>query len=74
MFVDTHAHLFYENFKDDIDDVINRAKENGVDYILVPSTDLKTAEETLKLCDKFDFIYAAVGIHPHDTKDWDDSI
>lgn len=74
MFVDTHAHLFYENFKDDIDVVINRAKENGVDYILVPSTDLKTAEETLKLCDKFDFIYAAVGIHPHDTKDWDDSI
>lgn len=74
MFVDTHAHLFYENFKDDIDDVINRAKENGVDYILVPSTDLKTAEETLKLCNRFDFIYAAVGIHPHDTKDWDDSI
>lgn len=74
MFVDTHAHLFYENFKDDIDVVINRAKENGVDYILVPSTDLKTAEETLKLCDQFDFIYAAVGIHPHDTKDWDDSI
>lgn len=74
MFVDTHAHLFYENFKDDIDDVIGRAKENGVDYILVPSTDLKTAKETLQLCDKYNFIYAAVGIHPHDTKDWDDSL
>lgn len=74
MFVDTHAHLFYENFKDDIDDVISRAKENGVDYILVPATDLKTAEETLQLCDKYDFIYAAVGIHPHDTKVWDDSL
>lgn len=74
MFVDTHAHLFYENFKDDLDEVILRAKENGVDYILVPATDLKTAEETLKLCDKYDFIYAAVGIHPHDTKNWDDSL
>lgn len=74
MFVDTHAHLFYENFKDDLDDVIKRAKENGVDYILVPATDIKTAEETLKLCDNYDFIYAAVGIHPHDTKDWDDSL
>ncbi|AFH48845.1 TatD DNase family protein [Ignavibacterium album JCM 16511] len=74
MFVDTHAHLFYENFKDDFDDVITRAKENGVDFILVPSTDIKTAEETLKLSDKYDFIYAAVGIHPHDTKDWDDSL
>ncbi|MGQ9642893.1 MAG: TatD family hydrolase [Ignavibacterium sp.] len=74
MFVDTHAHLFYENFNDDLDEVISRAKENGVDYILVPATDLKTAEETLKLCDKYDFIYAAVGIHPHDTKNWDDSL
>ncbi|MGQ9798766.1 MAG: TatD family hydrolase [Ignavibacterium sp.] len=74
MFVDTHAHLFYENFKDDLDEVFSRAKENGVDYILVPATDLKTAEETLKLCDKYDFIYAAVGIHPHDTKNWDDSL
>uniref|UniRef100_A0A832DIN1 YchF/TatD family DNA exonuclease n=1 Tax=Ignavibacterium album TaxID=591197 RepID=A0A832DIN1_9BACT len=74
MFVDTHAHLFYENFKDDLDEVILRAKENGVDYILVPATDLKTAEETLKLCDKYDFIYTAVGIHPHDTKNWDDSL
>lgn len=74
MFVDTHAHLFYENFKDDLDEVIFRAKENGVDYILVPATDLKTAEETLQLCDKYDFIYAAVGIHPHDTKNWDDSL
>lgn len=74
MFVDTHSHLFYENFKDDIDDVIGRAKKNGVDYILVPSTDLKTAKETLQLCDKYNFIYAAVGIHPHDTKDWDDSL
>lgn len=73
MFVDTHAHLFYENFKDDIDDVIKRAKESGVDYILVPATDIATAEETLRLCDKYDFIYASVGIHPHDTKDWNDS-
>lgn len=74
MFVDTHAHLFYENFKDDLDEVIFRAKENGVDYILVPATDLKTAEETIQLCDKYDFIYAAVGIHPHDTKNWDESL
>ncbi|MFN3871553.1 MAG: TatD family hydrolase [Ignavibacterium sp.] len=74
MFVDTHAHLFYENFKDDIDDVINRAKENSVDYILVPATDIKTAEEALRMCDKYDFTYAAVGIHPHETKDWNDSL
>jgi len=74
MFVDTHAHLFYDNFNDDIENVITRAKENQVDYILIPSTDLNSAEKTLKLCDKFEMLYAAVGVHPHDTKDWNETI
>ncbi len=74
MFVDTHAHLFFENFKDDIDEVINRANQDGVDYIIVPSTDIKTAKEAIKLSEKYDQIYLTVGIHPHDTKDWDDSL
>ncbi len=74
MFVDTHAHLFFENFKDDIDEVINRAAQNGVDYIIVPATDIKTAKEAITLSEKYEQIYTAVGVHPHDTKDWDDSL
>jgi TatD DNase family protein len=74
MFIDTHAHLFFENFKDDIDEVINRALESGVDYIVVPATDLKTAREAISLSEKYKQVYATVGIHPHDTKDWDESL
>lgn len=74
MFIDTHAHLFFENFKDDLDEVINRAKENNVDYIIVPATDLATAREAISLSEKYENIYATVGIHPHDTKDWNDSL
>ncbi|MEO8231662.1 MAG: TatD family hydrolase [Ignavibacteriota bacterium] len=74
MFIDTHAHLFFENFNDDIDEVINRAKENGVDYIIVPATDLATAKEAISLSEKYEQVYATVGIHPHDTKDWNDSL
>ena len=73
MFIDTHAHLFFENYKDDIDDVINRAKENGVDCIIVPATDIKTAKEAIALAEKYQQIYVTVGIHPHDTKDWNES-
>lgn len=72
MFVDTHAHLFFENFKEDIDEVIERAKQNDVDYIIVPSTDLKTAREAIALSEKYSNIYLTVGIHPHDTKDWNE--
>lgn len=74
MFIDTHAHLFFENYKDDIDVVLNRAKENGIDYIIVPATDIKTAKEAIALAEKYEHIYATVGIHPHDTKDWNESL
>ncbi len=74
MFIDTHAHLFYPNFKDDADEVIKRAKESGIDYIIVPSTDLENAVTAIELSERYDFIYAAVGIHPHDTANWSDSL
>ena len=81
MLIDTHAHLFYPNFSQrdgfpvgELDEVISRAKQNGVDYILVPATDLKTAEQVIKLTEKYEMVYGAVGVHPHDTKDWDSSL
>ncbi len=74
MYIDSHAHLFYPNFNGDLDEVINRAKANGVDYILVPGTNLATSAEAVQLAEKYDFIYAAVGVHPQDTKEWDDSL
>jgi TatD DNase family protein len=60
MFIDTHAHLFYPNFIDDLDEVIEKAKSSGIDYILVPATDIETAKQTIALADKYDMIYAAV--------------
>jgi TatD DNase family protein len=74
MFIDTHAHLFYPNFNGEVDQVIERAKQAGVDYMIVPGTDLATSVLAVELSEKYDCIYAAVGIHPHDTKDWNDSL
>ncbi len=73
MFIDTHAHLFYPNFNEDLDAVIERAKQSGIDYIIVPATDLETSNRVIELIEKYDFVYGAVGIHPHETKDWDNS-
>jgi len=74
MFIDTHAHLFYPNFENDLDNVIEKAKNSGVDFIIVPGTDIETSKKAIQLAEKFDFIFAAVGVHPHDTKNWDSSI
>jgi TatD DNase family protein len=73
MFIDTHSHLFFSDFEEDLDQVIKNAKEAEVLYILVPATDLATAERVIGLTEKYDMIYGAVGVHPHETKNWDSS-
>ena len=72
MFIDTHAHLFYPNFQDDLDIVLQNAKNEKIDHILVPATDLPTSAKVIELIDKYEMLYGAVGIHPHDIKDWTD--
>ncbi|MCF8242859.1 MAG: YchF/TatD family DNA exonuclease [Melioribacteraceae bacterium] len=74
MYVDTHAHLFYPNFNGELDDIISRAKNAGVKQIIVPGTDIATSAEAVKLSEKYEEVYAAVGIHPHETKEWEDSL
>ncbi|MGD8780414.1 MAG: TatD family hydrolase [Ignavibacteria bacterium] len=71
MLIDTHAHLFFPNFDNDLDQVIENAKASGVKAILVPGTDLETSKKAIELSDKYEMVYAAVGVHPHDTKDWE---
>lgn len=73
MLFDTHAHLNDEKFIKDRDEVIERAFESGVKYILNASYSLESSAESIALAHKFDFVYAAVGIHPHDVADMDDS-
>lgn len=68
---DHHAHIVDTDFENDLDDVLKRAKEAKVENILVPSYDLKSSIRSCELSSKHDFIYSAVGIHPHDAKTCD---
>ena len=74
MFIDTHAHIFLPNFAGEVDQIIDRAKAAGVDYLIVPGTDVATSIQAVELSEKYNCVYAAVGVHPHDTKDWNDSL
>ncbi len=74
MFIDTHAHLFYPNFNGEVEQVIQRAKESDVDVIIVPATDLISSKQAIELAEKYDNIYATVGVHPHDSREWNDGI
>ncbi len=69
MLIDTHAHLEMREFNDDREDVIKRAREAGVDYIVTIGTTLESSRDAVLLAEKHDCIYAAIGIHPHEVKD-----
>ncbi|MBI5122272.1 TatD family hydrolase [Candidatus Roizmanbacteria bacterium] len=65
MFFDTHCHLNFKAFDRRVDEVINQANKVGVDQIVIPGTDVETSEKAIEIAEKYDGIYAAVGIHPH---------
>ena len=68
MFIDSHAHLFFKDFQNDLDGVLQRAGDAGVERIVCPGTDLETSRKSVELAERFDMVYAAVGFHPHDAK------
>jgi len=65
MYFDTHCHLNFKNFDRKLDEVINRSRENGVNKIVIPGTDVPTSNKAVAIADKYKGVYAAVGIHPH---------
>lgn len=69
MLFDTHTHLNDVAFKEDREAVIQRAKDEGVSLLVNVGFNRETIPPTLKLAETYDFIYAAVGWHPHDAKD-----
>ncbi|MGG3559936.1 TatD family hydrolase [Peribacillus frigoritolerans] len=69
MLFDTHVHVNAEQFNEDLEDVIDRAKEAGVDNMVVVGFDRPTIIRAMELIETYDFMYAAVGWHPVDAID-----
>src|SRR5689334_2986392 len=70
MIVDTHCHLDYQPFDSDREQVIARAREAGVERIVIPGTSLLSSSWAVKLSEKYEGIYGAVGVHPNGTAEF----
>ncbi|MFV0507092.1 MAG: TatD family hydrolase [Bacteroidales bacterium] len=67
---DTHAHLYLNDFCSDIDDVIERAQNRGVESVVLPNIDKNSIEPLISLCKRYPgMLYPAMGLHPSDVKD-----
>src|SRR4030042_288778 len=72
MLIDSHAHLEMSEFKKDLEAVIQRAKESGVEYIFTVGTERKDWPRALEITHNHPLVYAILGIHPHNAKEVDD--
>ncbi len=71
MIIDTHIHLDDSRYKDDLDDVLDRAKKSDVVKYIIPGADPKTLKRAVELAKNYEDIYFAVGIHPYDAQNYD---
>ena len=68
MLIDVHAHYDDRKYDGDRDEIIKKVRQGGVNRIINSGADIKSSKASVELTEKYDFIYASVGVHPHDTE------
>lgn len=69
-FIDSHCHLTAQEFNDDREQVIERAKKAGVQQFICIIDSLSEANEALELAKKYEQLFCTVGVHPHNASEW----
>ena len=71
MLIDSHAHIDDQKFNEDREAVLENARAAGVELIINPGADEASSFRAVAMSEKYPMVYATVGIHPHDAKDYD---
>jgi TatD DNase family protein len=72
--IDSHCHLDFKEYKHNLDDIINNALSSGVHTLFNIGADMHSSIRSVELANKYDCIYATVGIHPHDAATYNQEI
>lgn len=72
-YVDTHAHLHHIDFDEDREEVFERIREN-MEFVVDIGSSLETSQKSVEYANKYDFIYATVGVHPEDIGEYDEKL
>ena len=69
MLFDSHCHLDDPSFRDDLEDVVERARAAGVERLMTIGVTLETSRRAVELAKTRPGVYASVGVHPHDAQE-----
>ena len=72
MLIDTHSHIDMDNFKGRFDEVLSTADEYGVKKIIIPAVEPSGFNRILELCEKYENIYGAAGVHPEEVNSYNE--
>lgn len=72
--IDSHCHLDSREYTGQVDSFVAQAKSAGVNTLVSIGADLDSSERAVAIAEKFDSVYATVGVHPHDAKTLNDSV
>lgn len=72
MLIDSHCHLDFNDFDEDFDEIMARAREAGVTAMLNAGNNINELDRQLALSETYPFIYTAVGVHPHNAAEYPD--
>ncbi len=71
MIIDTHCHLDDARYNDDLDNVLENARQKGVKKFIIPGADPKSLERAVMISEQYAYVYFAVGVHPYDAENYD---
>ena len=71
MIVDTHCHLDDNRYYNDLDEVLKKAEQQGVEKFIIPGADPKSLQRAVEISESYDNVYFAVGVHPYDAENYD---
>src|SRR4051794_37086073 len=74
MLIDTHAHLDFPDFADDLGDVLRRAEECGVRRVITIGTSIESSRRAIELAEEYSSVYVAVGVHPSHAEEAEDDV
>ena len=72
MLIDTHTHIDMENFADRFDEVMQIAKDYGVEKVVIPGVEPSGFDRIIKLCEEYPDVYGAVGVHPEELNSYNE--
>jgi len=72
--IDSHCHLYIDSSPQKQDELVKEAVDNGIDTIICIGIDAETSRQSIELADKYEAVFATVGLHPHDAKKFSDRL